>query len=454
MDKFEIDLLNFIKKESLITDGDSVMLAVSGGADSMAMMYAFSKIREFLKANFLVAHLNHMIREEAKFEGKGVEELSNALGFRCVIGSRNVPEYIKMHKVSVEEGARIVRYEFFETMASEYGMNKIATAHHLSDLTENFFLRLFRGSGIGGLIGMSPKMGKYIKPFLIFDDRRIRDYVKIYKIPFFEDRTNFDTRYLRNRIRHVLIPEIKKDFCPQIEKMVANVSNILKMYQDHIEKEVSEKFDLDIDGKICFKLESLRKEEDLVLSELFKMIFKEMNVNISNRKIESCINVIKKGGVHEINLGHGVYMLKGKKVCIGKKEREVSWNQLELFVPGIVKIEELSVKIYAKFEEGEVTFGDTKHKVTLDAEKITLPLVVRPARYDEKMIPFGMKEEVRVKDILKNKGVPVEMRKVYPVVSQKDGKIIWVVGITFPDDLKIMKDTSKILTLIREGGAF
>ncbi|HEU23657.1 MAG: tRNA lysidine(34) synthetase TilS [Mesoaciditoga sp.] len=455
LDEFEYDLLKFVKKESLIKDGDFVLLAVSGGADSMAMMHAFSKIRDHLSADFLVAHLNHMIRKEAEIEGKGVSDFAKSLGFECVVESRNVPEYLKTHKgLSIEEGARVVRYDFFEAVASKYGANKIATAHHLSDLTENFFLRLFRGSGVGGLIGMSPARGKYIKPFLIFDEQRIRNYVKIYRIPFFEDKTNFDTRYLRNRIRHLLIPEIKKDFCPQIEKMVFNISTILRMYQDHLGKEISEKFDLNIvNDRICLKLEDLRKEDDLVLSELFKMILNEMGVNISHRKIDSCVKIVKDSRYHELNLGQGVYVIKDKDVCVGKKKEEIFWSPLELLVPGSVQIKELSIKIYSEFEEGEIKLGDSKNCVTIDAGKITFPLVVRPAK-DERIIPFGMKEEVRVKDILKKRGVSAEMRRIFPVVAQKDGKIIWIVGITFSDDLKVTKNTRKILTLIREGGAF
>ncbi len=307
---------------------------------------------------------------------------------------------------------------------------------------------------MGGLVGMSPIRDKYIKPFLIFDEQRIRNYVKIYRIPFFEDRTNFDTRYLRNRIRHILIPEIKKDFCPQIEKMVFNISNILKMYQDHLGKEISEKFDLDaVDGRICLKLENLRKEDDLILSELFKMILNEMGIDISNRKIESCVKIAKENGYRELDLGHGIYVVKDRDLCVGKKKADIFWSPLELFVPGAVQIKELSIKIYSNFEEREINLGDSKNRVTLDAEKIVFPLVVRPVM-DERIVPFGMKEEVRVKDILKKRGVSVGMRRIFPVVAQKDGKIIWIVGITFSDDLKVTKETRKILTLIREGGAF
>jgi len=436
------------------------MLTVSGGADSVAMMYALSKIKGDLEATFFVAHLNHMIRPEAVLEGEGVKRMARDVGMDCFVESRNVPEYIKNHKgLSLEEGARIVRYEFFEKVASDQKANKIATAHHLSDLTENFFLRLFRGSGIGGLIGMSPVNGKYIKPFLIFDEQSIRKYVKINGLEFFEDKTNFDTNYLRNKIRHILIPELKREFCENIEESVLNTSQILRKYQEHVGKEVELYFNSSIEkaGNICFNLKSIEKADDLILSELFKMVFKKMNLSISSRKINSCISMVLKNGDHELNLGNGIYFSKkGEDICFGsKKENFPLWNEhLELYVPGEVKINELSVKIYSDLKEADMSFGDGKNSVTLEAENIKFPLVVRPLSDSEKIVPFGMKKEVKVKDILKNHHVSSELRKMFPVVSQVDGKILWVVGITFSDDLRVTGKTKRVLSLVKEGGVF
>ncbi len=456
---FEYELLKFIKSTSMINNGDRVMLAVSGGADSVAMMYALSKIKRYLGAEFFVVHLNHMIRPEAVFEGEGVKKMAREVGMDCFVEARNVPEYIKNHKgLSLEEGARIVRYEFFEEMASKQNANKIATAHHLSDLTENFFLRIFRGSGIGGLIGMSPVNGKYIKPFLIFDEQIIRKYVKINRLEFFEDKTNFDTDYLRNKIRHILIPTIKKEFCQNIEESILNTSQILKKYQDHVNKEVEFYFKslTEKEGRIFFS-KSIEKADDLILSELFKMVFKKLNLYISSRKINSCVEMVVKNRNGELNLGRGIYFFKnGDGICFGpKKENSLEWNQrLELSVPGEVKIKELSVKIYSELKAMDMDFGDGKNRVTLEAENIKFPLVVRPLEELERIVPFGMKKEVKVRDILKNHHVSAELRKHFPVVSQIDGKIVWVVGITFPDDLKVTGKTKHVLSLTREGGVF
>ncbi len=357
LDDFEYELLKFIKSTSMINNGDRVMLAVSGGADSVAMMYALSKIKKYLGAEFFVVHLNHMIRPEAVFEGEGVKKMAREVGMDCFVESRNVPEYIKNHKgLSLEEGARIVRYEFFEELASRQNANKIATAHHLSDKEVEFYF-----------------------------------------------------------------------------------------------KSLTEK-----EGRIFFS-KSIEKADDLILSELFKMVFKKLNLYISSRKINSCVNMVLKNRNGELNLGKGIYFsINGEDICFGpKKENSPIWNEyLELSVPGEVKIRELSVKIYCDLKSVDMNFGDGKNSVTLEAENIRFPLVVRPLSDSEKIVPFGMKKEVKVRDILKNHRVSSELRKMFPVVSQIDGKIVWVVGMTFPDDLRITGKTKRVLSLIREGGVF
>jgi tRNA(Ile)-lysidine synthase len=458
IDPFEYALLKFVKEKELISKGDRVLLAVSGGADSVAMLYAFAHLKKQLEADFIVAHLNHKIRSEAELEGIGVKKMADSLGIECTIGSIDVPYYRKKHKgLSMEEAARIVRYEFFEEMAGKYGTNKIATAHHLSDLTENFFLRLFRGSGIGGLVGMSPMNGKYIKPFLIFEEKVIRKYVKINGLEFFEDRTNFDTEYLRNRIRHKLIPEIKSEFCSNLEQLVLQTSEILKQYQDHVNSEVEKVF-IDASRKeslISFDLERLRSEEKLILSELFKMVLKEIDVPISNQKINSIVGLLYKDGDHELDVGKGFKVIKERKTFSFGVKRFAEWEgDVELSVPEEVKIEELSLVIRSRLVSKISAFGDNRTFVTLDADKMKFPLSVRKLSDFEKIVPFGMKEEVRVKDILKNHHVPFDLRKNFPVLSQPDGKIVWVVGITVSEEFRIRDETKNILILEKEGGNF
>ncbi len=459
LDKFEYELLRFVKEEKLISPGERVVLAVSGGADSVALMYALASIKGDLDAEFVVAHLNHRIRKEAESEGPAVSEMAKKLGMVCVVESVDVPSYKRSHKgLSLEEAARKVRYDFFRRVMEKHHASKVATAHHLSDLTENFFLRLFRGSGIGGLVGMSPKNGEYIKPFLNFDEKKIREYVTIKRLRFFEDRTNFDTRYTRNKIRHVLIPEIKNEFCSNIEETIKQTVNVLRDYQNFVHQKVMEIFSGSFfrDGHLVFRLEDLRSVERILLSEVLKETFIRFGLNISHRKIEGALKVVESFGEGEMDLGKNVYMVKDRQfLSFGPRVNPTAWSGiLELIVPGRVKIQELSLEIEAYIKENDGKFGDTKTCVLLDAEKVEFPLCVRTSLPGEKIVPLGMKGRKKIRDILKENKVPKDLRDVFPVVSQMNGKIVWVIGMAMPDGLKLTNFTKKVLVLIREGGNF
>ena len=460
LNEFEYRLLKFIKKEGLIDPGERIVLAVSGGADSVAMMYALNSIKMELKAEFIVAHLNHMIRPEASKEGPAVCKMAKALKMKCLVEMRNVPEYKKEHNgLSLEEAARIVRYQFLEDTMRKFNATKIATAHHLSDLTENFFIRLFRGSGIGGLIGMRPKNGSYIKPFLIFDEKTIREYVTIKKVSFFEDKTNLDVRYVRNKVRHILVPMIKNEFCSKIENKVLEVTEVLREYQDFVNDKVEEIFEKAVvsdDGKISFSTEDLDGKAHLLLSELVKECFRRLKIRISREKIDSVVDLIEKAGEGEINLGKNKYAVKTRDTFfVGPKIQSLKWKEpIELRIPGGVEIKELSLKVNAKIENFNGFLGDAKTVAVVDAEKVEFPLFVRTPKSGEKVIPLGMNGHKSVLSILKDRKVSVHSRKIFPIISQKNGKIVWIVGITIPEDFKVTKTTRKVLLLIREGGNF
>lgn len=458
LDNFEYRLLKFIRNEKIISSGDRVVLAVSGGADSVAMMYSLANLRSELKATFFVAHLNHMIRPEAYIEEPAVCSMAKELGMECFTQKRNVPDYQKKHRsLSLEEAARIVRYEFFDEAMERFKANKIATAHHLSDLTENFFIRLFRGSGVGGLIGMRSVNGKYIKPFLFLDEESIREYVTIRRLRFFEDKTNEDTKYVRNKIRHELIPFIKSGFCPDVEEKVRRVTRILEGYQDFMLIEVKkllEKAYVDDKERIFFKLKDLDVQR-VLLEETIKEVFRTREISISSVKIKSLVDLIKKNGSGELNLGNDFFAFKyDDTLMIGKKPVIEEWKETELRLGFKTTLSELSLTITAEVRTYNGYVGDGIKEAVVDADKVNFPLFLRKLKKDESVRMLGMSYFKDGYSILKDKKVPIFLRKCYPVVSQNDGKMIWLIGVGISEDFKVTPKTKKVLFLSQEGGNF
>ncbi len=453
---FEYSVLKFIKGNDLISPGDRVILAVSGGSDSIAMMYAMAKLREELQADFFVAHLNHMIRKEAEKEGVAVKSMAEKLGMPCLIGKKDVPTFQKKASLSLEEAARMLRYEFFEEALNFFRAEKVATAHHLSDLAENFFIRLFRGSGVGGLIGMRAMNGKYIKPFLFLDEETIREYVTIRRLEHFEDKTNADLKYLRNKIRHELMPFIRSEFCPDIERKIQRSVRILEEYEDFIRSDVEgimKKGQKDRGGRLFFKTSDF-KGKRLLLGELTKRVLWERGISISARKLELVVRLISKGS-GEVRLAQDFFAVKyNDTLFFGKKPSLKAWKAIKLEAFSDVNLKVLDMRLRVERRSNDGRLGDGKKEAVVDAKKIAFPLYLRTVEEGDTMVPLGMREKKKVISLLKSRKIPAFLRKIHPVVVQNDGKIVWVVGVAISEEFKVTSETREVLVFGREGGNF
>lgn len=216
----------------LVTSGDKVLLAVSGGADSMVMASLFSMLTKILSIEIVVVNFNHNLRKESIKEAKIVKEFISSLNIDCVLKQLNTKEYARKNNVSIETAGRQLRYLELEEVAKEYKCNKIATAHNMNDNAETVLMWLLRGTGTEGLTGipMIRKINKklsIIRPLLPISRDLIDDYVKRNKIKFCTDKSNFKCDYTRNKIRLKLIPQLK-EINPSVIEHIYNLSCIFK----------------------------------------------------------------------------------------------------------------------------------------------------------------------------------------------------------------------------------
>ena len=269
---------NTIRKFNLINPGDKIVLGVSGGPDSMCMLdillklqkennFIFTNCQEgrskmakncqkgtspvakncqnatSLLANFLVvAHVNHLIREEAKDDEQYVKEYCEKNGIKFYAKSIDVMSLANNKKIGVEEAGRKARYEFFDEVLKETGANKIAIAHNKNDKVETIIMHLFRGCGVNGLIGIEPKRGKYIRPLIECDRQEIERYCEEHGLNPRIDKTNFENEYTRNKIRNIVIPYIKKEFNPNIIDTFDRLSKLASDEQNYIDEQVREAY--------------------------------------------------------------------------------------------------------------------------------------------------------------------------------------------------------------------
>ena len=267
-------VLETIKKYNLIENGDKLVLAVSGGPDSITMLDILNEIKneKIIDFEISVAHINHMIREEAKSDELYVKNYCEEKNIDFYSKSIDVLKLANNNKTGTEEMGRIVRYKFFDEVLEKTGSNKVSIAHNKNDKAETMIMNILRGSGISGLKGIEPKRGKYIRPLIECERYEIENYCKEKNLNPRIDKTNFDNTYTRNKIRNIVIPYIKQEFNPNIINTLSRLSELVVEEDDYIENKVKKAYEtllIKEDKKeIILDLKKFNEEEKVIKSRI------------------------------------------------------------------------------------------------------------------------------------------------------------------------------------------
>lgn len=272
-----------IKKYNLIEDGDKLVLAVSGGPDSLSMLDILNKIKSENKINFdfVVAHVNHMIREEAIEEEEFVQNFCKKIDVKCFTKRIDVENYAHNKKVGTEEAGRTLRYEFFDEILEKTDSNKIAVAHNKNDRVETIIMNILRGSGLSGLKGIEPKRNnKFIRPLIEIDRQEIEDYCRKQNLAPRIDKSNFENIYTRNKVRNIIIPYIKEEFNPNIIETITRLSDVIvdeDRFLNNLTKEVYGKLlEEKQEKEICLNLKEFNKQDKVIKNRIILYTITEL----------------------------------------------------------------------------------------------------------------------------------------------------------------------------------
>ena len=236
-------VLDTIKKYNLIENGDSIVIGVSGGPDSICLLHILNKLKNQIGFNIYVAHINHMIRKEADEETEYVKKFCENLGIDCFIKRIDVVKIANNLKRGTEETGRQIRYEFFNEILKKTNSNKIATAHNNNDKVETIIMNVLRGSGTAGLKGIEAiRENKYIRPLIDVSREEIEEYCLNNNLNPKIDKSNNENIYTRNKIRNTVIPYIKKEFNPNIIKTLNRLSEVATEENEYLNKITQETF--------------------------------------------------------------------------------------------------------------------------------------------------------------------------------------------------------------------
>ena len=317
-------VLETIKKYNLISKNDKIVVAVSGGPDSMCLLHILLTLRKEYNLELNVAHVNHMIRENAILDEEYVKDFCQKNNLNFFVKKVDVHELSKKDRIGTEEAGRKARYEFFNEVKEMTSSNKIAIAHNKNDKVETIFLNLIRGTGTYGLIGIEPKNGIYIRPLLEIERENIERYCDEFNLNPRIDESNFENIYNRNKIRNVIIPYIKKEFNPNIVNTVSRLSDIVQDEEKYFNKIVENEYKKIVIEETNEYIKLNRKE----FNDLDLIIRKKLVFYVINKLIGSTM------GIEKIHVEDIIKLCSnniGNKYLTPKKNIKVSLKNKQLY---------------------------------------------------------------------------------------------------------------------------
>ncbi len=324
-------VIETIRKYNLIEDGDKIVLGVSGGPDSISMLNILKEIKDeqIIKFEIYVAHINHMIREEAIDDEKYVEDYCKKNNIKCYIKRIDVVKIANDKKIGTEEAGRKARYEFFEEILKKTNSNKIAIAHNINDKIETIIMHLLRGSGLSGLKGIEPiRDNKFIRPLIECERSEIEQYCEKYELNPRIDKTNFENEYTRNKIRNIVIPYIKQEFNPNIVQTLSRLSDVAIEEIKYISKQTQKIYQQILiekeDRQIILNLKKFNEQEKIIKSQLILLTTKQLmgsTQGIEKIHIEDIIKLCSN------NVGNK-YLTPNKNIKILIKDKKINFIKI------------------------------------------------------------------------------------------------------------------------------
>ncbi|MTI82134.1 MAG: tRNA lysidine(34) synthetase TilS [Firmicutes bacterium] len=453
---------NFITSHQMINNGEKVLVAVSGGADSVVLLHILYSLRQQLNISLHVAHLDHMFRgEESREDANFVKLLCQSWQLPHTIVAKDVALYQEQRGLSSQVAAREVRYNLLNEVAETHGASRIALAHHADDQAETVLINLIRGAGPGGLAGISPvRDNLYIRPLLEIRRRQIERYCQQNALQYRTDSSNLKTIYLRNKIRMHLLSKLEEEYNSEIVPALGRMADLCRVDDSYLEQQANEKW-LSLQPLINEKSVVFIKQkfEQLHLSmqrRVIRLAWEKMigeQKNLSRYHVDSIIEQCGSSrAVVELPGGNQCLILRNK-IQLGARpeEKKVPTYCYPLKIPGKTIIKETGLMIEAKtYSITELEKSPAKipeNEVVLDHDVVGREVYVRKRLPGDTFKPQGLGGTVKLKKFLIDQKVPREKRDLIPIICN-DKEIIWVSGLRVGEYWKVTESTKKILHLL------
>ena len=408
-------VIDFLKEN--LDKNASIVVACSGGPDSMCLLDLVTKLKDELNLNIIVAHVNHKLRSESEEEAKMVENYAkeNNITFELL----EITNYINGN--FTEEDARKRRYNFFNEIIKKYQASALLTAHHGDDLIETILMRLTRGSNLSGYIGIKEISQtdnyKTLRPLLTITKDEIVNYLKENNVPYRLDKTNEELKHTRNRYRHIVLPFLKKEN-PKVHEKYLKFSKELIEYDNFVNTYIKDKKFI-VDNSIV--INKVSNETDFIKRKCLELLVKDIQSNdyfdISDEQMSNLMKLYNQSN-KSIDLNNNYMGINSYgKIYIKKKENKVL---NEIVLDKDIKLEDYI--FYYNSQDGD----NSNSCIYLNTSEITLPLKIRGVLPGDKMKIKNLNGSKKISDIFIDSKVPKDKRSTYPILVDSQNTVLWV----------------------------
>lgn len=447
--------------------GATLIVAVSGGGDSVALLHGLHQYHETLNLRLVVAHLDHALRPESDADAAFVGQLALQLGWMCLRERVDVATWAADEGRNIEDAARQVRYAFLETAAKAVGASAIVVAHTQDDQAETLLMHLLRGSGLEGLAGMSfygpspvpDATTPLVRPLLGVDRATLRIWLTRHGYAWREDSTNADTRRFRSAVRHRLLPLLEES-SPRLRERLARTAQLLSYDADllltlteaawkQVAQVIGERVRLDREGMM---VQPYALQRRIVRHAYQQLQVQAATHQLSSEHLTRALALIESGRINQqLTLPGGIVVtIAHDGVWLGAPFQQTSWEPTTLPESGTIEVGSQTFTITPTSADALPTDWQTiaPSVAFFDRDTLTFPIAVRPPRPDDQWQPYGMQgRSVQLREWMAKQKVPLYQRETLPLVVNALGQIIWVVGWRTAHVGRVTAQTSNVLRI-------
>ncbi len=447
----EQKVLRFIKENKLLCEGEKILAALSGGADSVFLLHFLNKYKKKFKIEIGAAHLNHLLRgKDSERDEQFCKAVCFELSVPIYVYRRNVKAYSKKNKISLEAAGRKIRYSFFEKISKEKGYNKIVTAHNADDNAETVLLNLIKGTGLKGISGIPVKRKNIVRPILSLTKKEILDYLEENKFEFRVDESNLTNDFERNFIRNEIVPGIIKNLNPNLFNSVLTTSlNLqrLNLWISGIVNDVKKDVSIKQKKSVFIPITLIKKYNEFIISYAVKEIIDEnFSVKLESGDIKKLLSLIKKQAGKSEELSQNLIALKERNEIIVKEK--LTHKISDIYKINVGSKMKLDGKVFSIDEThiSRIKISKDKNTEYVSAEGLDKDFIIRKWKPGDKFFPLGMKGTKKISDYLNDIKMN-SFEKSEQLVLENCGRIIWVIGKRLDDRFKLTPKSKKVFKL-------